>query len=132
MTESIRYADDTCLPDRWMLIQHPFDFDRRHQSRPMLDDFRFATHEPEKVVVILISKIAGMEPPVSYVPGGQLRVMPVTCGHTPSADDHLANLPGPRNWTTDFVDQRNFHASDGPADRPDFFSAVWGIHAANL
>src|SRR6266446_3321182 len=98
----------------------------------MLDDFRFAAHEPVKVLVILIGKVAGMEPPVLYAPGRQLRITPVTCGHTSTADDHLTNFTGPRNWTTDFVDQRNFHASDGPADRADFFSAVWGIYAVNL
>jgi len=32
MTESIWYADDTCLADRWMLIQYPFDFDGRYQA----------------------------------------------------------------------------------------------------
>src|SRR6516162_1851934 len=98
----------------------------------MLDDLRFAAHEPVNVFFVLISKVAGVKPSRPDVFGGQFRIMPITRGHTPSVDNHLTDLTGSRNQATGIINQGNFDTSNGSADGTDLFFTIRGIHAVNL
>src|SRR5215469_8154232 len=98
----------------------------------MLDDLRFAAHEPVNVFFILISKVAGVKPSLPDIFGGQFRITPVTRSHTPSVDNHFTDLTGSRNQATGIVNQRNFHTSNWSADGADLFFTIRGAHAVDL
>jgi hypothetical protein len=47
----------------------------------MLNDLRFAAHEPVNAFFILIGKVTGVKPSLPDIFGGQFQITPVTRGH---------------------------------------------------
>src|ERR1700730_5535044 len=98
----------------------------------MMNDLRFAAHEPVNALFVLVSKIASVKPSRLDIFGSQFRILPIAGGHTSSADNHFTDFSGFRDRAAGIIDQRNFHAGDRSADRTDCFFAVRRIHAVNL